>query len=96
MNRKLAGALVALVLIGLAVWFFALRDRGGDSKAAPDKQGKSGAIEIKKPEAKSEGDSPPPSGDRATTRPLRSIPCWTSSRRTSRKPADHRRASSPP
>ena len=62
MNRKLAGALAALVLIGLAVWFFALRDRGGDTKAAPDTKGRSTAIDIKKPEAKSTDDSPPPSG----------------------------------
>lgn len=62
MNRKLAGALAALVLVAIAIWFFALRNRGGDEKPAPEPQANAGSAVAPKPAAKSTDDTPPPSG----------------------------------
>lgn len=63
MNRKLAGAVVALLVVGFAVWFFALRDRGGDKKPTPEPQANnSGSAVAPKPAAKPTDDTPPPSG----------------------------------
>jgi protocatechuate 3,4-dioxygenase beta subunit len=60
MNRKHAGALAALVALLFAVWFFALRDRGGDK--VPAKQATPAKPAIPKLEPKAADHTPPPSG----------------------------------
>ncbi|HEY5927758.1 MAG TPA: carboxypeptidase-like regulatory domain-containing protein, partial [Kofleriaceae bacterium] len=60
MNRKVGALVAALVVVGFAVWFFALRDRGDDAKPAPDKQARS-KLELPKPKPPTE-DTPPPQG----------------------------------
>jgi uncharacterized GH25 family protein len=61
MNRKLAGALAALVVALVAVWFFACRDRGATRKPAPEHT-RTAKVEPPKPPAKASDDPPPPSG----------------------------------
>jgi protocatechuate 3,4-dioxygenase beta subunit len=61
MNRKVAGAVAALVVIAVAVWFFAFRDRG-DARPAQPKQARSGKIDLPKPQAAKDDDTPAPKG----------------------------------
>lgn len=61
MNRKRIGAIAGLVLVALAVWFFAFRGRGDDTKPAAQQSARNGKIEAPKPAAKTD-DTPAPQG----------------------------------
>src|SRR5262245_33363203 len=62
MNRKV-GALAALVVVALAVWFFAFRSCGRDTKTAPPKQTQAKKADPWGAAAKKGGDTPePPKG----------------------------------
>jgi uncharacterized GH25 family protein len=61
MNRKLAGALGALVVLAVGIWFFALRDRGDPHQTAePSKR--SSKIDLQAPAPATPEDSPAPKG----------------------------------
>ncbi len=61
MNRKHVGVLAGLVLVALAVWFFAFRDRAASTKPAEPQHARNGKIETPKPTAKAD-DTPAPQG----------------------------------